>query len=83
LSHIAKRLEAQGYLRRVRDQANGRQITVTLTDAGMAKVFAAAPMHAAWVRSLVIDVLTPPQHKQLGNICRRIIDSAERCQQEQ
>src|SRR5712672_2405991 len=45
LSHIAKRLEAQGYLCRARDPANGRQITVTLTDAGRAKVVAAATMH--------------------------------------
>lgn len=57
LSHVAKRLEAQGFLRRERVPGAGRRTNAVLTDLGFTKVAAAAPGHVARVRHLLIDVV--------------------------
>lgn len=61
LSHVAKRLEGQGFIVRVPDAADGRYTNAMLTDAGLAAVVDSAPGHVAAVRSLVFDALTPAQ----------------------
>ncbi|MGW4906364.1 MarR family winged helix-turn-helix transcriptional regulator [Streptomyces sp. NPDC004270] len=50
LSHVAKRLENRGRLRREPDPDNGRFTVATLTEAGWAKVADSAPAHVATVR---------------------------------
>lgn len=65
LSHVARRLEGQGFIRREADVADGRFTNAILTDAGLAKVQAAAPGHVAAARSLVIDALTSSQLREL------------------
>ncbi|WP_261958049.1 MarR family winged helix-turn-helix transcriptional regulator [Streptomyces nigrescens] len=72
LSHTAKRLEKEGWIRRTPDPANGRYTLAVLTDQGWDKVAAAAPGHVAEVRRLVFDPLTKAQQKQLRQIGRRI-----------
>ncbi|MCW2739328.1 MarR family winged helix-turn-helix transcriptional regulator [Nocardioides sp.] len=57
LSHVAKRLEAQGFLRRERVPGAGRRTNAVLTDAGLDKVVAAAPGHVARVRHLLVDAV--------------------------
>jgi DNA-binding MarR family transcriptional regulator len=57
LSPVAKRLEAQGFLRRERVPGAGRRTNAVLTDAGLAKVVAAAPGHVARVRDLLVDAV--------------------------
>ena len=59
LSHVVGRLEKQGLLFRARVPGSGRRSSATLTDAGYAKVIAAAPGHVSAVRKLFIDALTP------------------------
>lgn len=59
LSHVATRLEKQGLLRRSRVPGAGRRTDATLTDAGYAKVVAAAPDHVTAVRDFFVDALTP------------------------
>ena len=58
LSHVAKRLEAQGFLRRERIPGAGRRTNAVLTDAGHAKVVLAAPGHVARVRHLLVDAVS-------------------------
>jgi DNA-binding MarR family transcriptional regulator len=72
LSHLIKRLEQRGWIRRAPDPADGRYTNAILTDEGYAKVVATAPDQVALVRKLVIDALTPAQLRQLGEISRRI-----------
>ncbi|MBB0247397.1 MarR family transcriptional regulator, partial [Streptomyces alkaliphilus] len=55
LSHVVKRLEQRGWVRRTPDPTNGRYTLAVLTDAGMEKVVATAPGHVEEVRRLVFD----------------------------
>ena len=73
LSHLAKRLEGQGFITRRPDAADGRYTNAVLTDAGMAAVVASAPGHVTAVRSLVFDALTPEQMRGLREAGDRIV----------
>lgn len=73
LSHVAKRLENQGYLVRSTDPDDRRSTLAHLTDEGMAKVKATAPGHVASVRDLIIDTLSPAQIGHLTDITRTIL----------
>jgi len=73
LSHLVKRLEAKGLVRRQPDPADGRFINATLTNEGYDVVAVAAPGHVAHVRSLVVDALTPEQLRRLGLTAERIV----------
>ena len=80
LSHLVKRLEGRGFVRREPDPADGRFTNAILTDQGFQTLAAAAPGHVAHVRSLVIDVLSPEQLRRLGLAADRImshIDTSE------
>ena len=59
LSHVVTRLEKRGFLSRTRIPGSGQRTNATLTDAGYAKVVAAAPAHVTAVRDYFVDVLTP------------------------
>jgi len=65
LSHVAKRLEARGWVQRQPDPDDGRSTKAVLTDRGLAKVEASAPGHVTAVRELVFDALTPEQLARL------------------
>ena len=73
LSHLVKRLEDRGLVRREPDPADGRFISAVLTDEGFQVLAEAAPGHVAHVRSLVIDVLSPEQLRRLGRDADRIV----------
>jgi DNA-binding MarR family transcriptional regulator len=60
LSHLVKRLEGPGLVRREPDPADGRFTVTILTEKGFRTLAEAASRHVADVRSLVIDVLSPP-----------------------
>jgi DNA-binding MarR family transcriptional regulator len=80
LSHLFKRLEARGLVRREPDAADGRFTNGILTDKGYRTLAAAAPGHVAHVRSLVIDALSAEQLRRLGMAADRImsrIDTSE------
>jgi DNA-binding MarR family transcriptional regulator len=80
LSHLVKRLEERGLVRREPDPADGRFTHAILTDKGFQTLAEAAPGHVAHVRSLVIDVLSPEQLRRLGQAADRImsrIDTSE------
>jgi DNA-binding MarR family transcriptional regulator len=73
MSHLLKRLESRGWIRRELDPRDGRYTNAILTDAGYAKVVETAPRHVELVRRLVIDALTPAQLRQLGEISGRLM----------
>jgi DNA-binding MarR family transcriptional regulator len=73
LSHLVKRLEARGLVRREPDPADGRFTNAILTEKGFQTLAEAAPGHLAQVRSLVIDALSPEQLRRLGRAADRIM----------
>lgn len=81
LSHMVKRLESRGYVRREPDPADGRFTNAILLDAGVRKLEEAAPAHVANVRRIVIDNLSDDALRRLGRDAERInerIDSPAR-----
>ena len=73
LSHLVKRLEQRGLVRREPDPTDGRFTNAILTEKGFETLAEAAPGHVAHVRSLVIDVLSPEQLRRLGRDADRIM----------
>ncbi|MEU3921959.1 MarR family transcriptional regulator [Streptomyces sp. NPDC029004] len=72
LSHVVKRLEKQGWVRRTPDPDNGRYTLAVLTEAGWEKIVAAAPGHVEAVRRLVFDPLTQAQQRTLRTVGQRV-----------
>jgi DNA-binding MarR family transcriptional regulator len=68
LSHVVKRMEERGWVRREPCPTDGRFTNAILTDAGWDKMVATAPGHVEHVRTLVIDALTPDQAHHLREI---------------
>ncbi len=77
LSQVVTRMEAKGWVARMPDPADGRTTLAALTDAGLEKVVATAPGHAAEVLALAIDPLSPEQHRALREIAERIVGTIE------
>jgi DNA-binding MarR family transcriptional regulator len=77
LSHLVKRLEARGLVRRESDPADGRKTNAILTDSGYAKLVASAPDHVSAVRALVVDEFGPAELARLRASCQRIVDRVE------
>jgi DNA-binding MarR family transcriptional regulator len=77
LSHLVKRLEGWGYVRREPDSTDGRITIAVLTDAGYSKLVASAPAHVAAVRQLVIDEFSAPELTQLRIMSERIAARVE------
>jgi DNA-binding MarR family transcriptional regulator len=78
LSHLVKRLELRGLVRRETNPDNGRFTNAILTEQGYATLVAAAPAHVARVRELVIDAVTPTQLRHLAAGAERIIERIDR-----
>jgi DNA-binding MarR family transcriptional regulator len=67
LSHLVKRLESRGLVRREVDPSDGRFTNATMTKDGYKLLVASAPGHVARVRALVID---PLDSAELGHLHR-------------
>ena len=76
LSHAVDRMERKGWVTRRPAETAGRRMEAVLTDAGMAKVVAAAPGHVREARRLVIDALDDKEIAQLDTIARTIVATA-------
>jgi len=77
LSHVVKRLEQRGWVKRRPSDEDGRITVAALTDEGFEKVVAAAPGHVEAVRTYVLDALTPEQLCQLNELSKRILDRVD------
>lgn len=71
MTNRIQRLEERGFVERVRSPTDGRQVLVTLTAAGLAKVDAALIDHAANERRIV-SALSPRQREQLVRLLRAL-----------
>lgn len=78
VSHLMSRLERRGFVRRETDPADRRFTNAILTDAGYARLVAAAPGHVRKVRGLVIDVLDPEALRALKVYADQINQQIER-----
>lgn len=68
LSHQVARLERAGHVRRESCEDDRRGFWAVLTEEGVSVLDEAAPGHAAQVRSLLFDRLSPHQITQLREI---------------
>ncbi len=73
LSHVARRLEERGLIRRFPCPEDRRATNATITEEGMALIADAAPGHVATVRATVLDALTPEQLEQLYAIAGAVL----------
>ncbi len=72
LTHTATRLEKRGWVVREPFPGDKRGVLLTLTDAGMECLVAAAPVHVRTVHDYVVGQLTRAQLVALGQAMARI-----------
>ena len=77
LSHLLRRMESKGLVRRACSAEDGRGQDIALTPEGRRAIVGAAPGHVEFVRSIVFDPLTPEQQDALLEACRRISAAIE------
>lgn len=73
ISHAVSRLERNGWVERMPSDVDGRVTLVRLTAAGLDALVGAAPGHVAYVRTVVIDRLSPTDLRRLESICTQIM----------
>ena len=73
LSHVARRLEERGLIRRFPCPEDRRATNATITEAGLQLIAEAAPGHVDTVRATVLDALTPEQLEQLYVIAGAVL----------
>lgn len=74
LSHAVTRLERAGWVARESCPTDKRGAYAVLTDAGFAKLVAAAPGHVEGVRAHLFDQLSVTQVRQLREISTAVAD---------
>lgn len=75
LSHHLQRMARRGLVERRPSESDGRATDAVLTDAGWSAFTAAAPSHAAWVKTLVFSDLTRTQERDLADILTDVYES--------
>lgn len=73
LSHVARRLEQQGFITREADPADGRATLAVLTEEGRARVEGVAPKHVLYARELVVDAASPEDLATFGRVGELIV----------
>ena len=73
LSHVARRLEERGLIRRFPCPEDRRATNATITESGLRLLIESGPGHIDTVRDLVIDALTPTQLEQLYEIAGAVL----------
>ena len=77
LSHLVKRLESRGLVRREVDPEDGRYTDAIMTKAGYDLLVASAPGHVDRVRSLVMDALSTAELHALHDALERLLTHFE------
>ena len=78
LSHQISRMEEAGLVERVPCTRDRRGFWAVLTDTGWKTLTEAAPDHVESVRAHLVDVLTPEQFAQFGQLCRIVADHLQK-----
>lgn len=73
LSHLVDKFEAAGWVERHPVPGDGRSTMAVLTDAGWDKVVETAPGHAAAVKRIIFEDLSPAQVRQLKAAFDKIV----------
>ena len=73
LSHLMRRLESRGLVRRAPDPVDGRFTLALLTAEGHELAVKAAPIHVAHVRRLIFDVLDETEQSALRGALTKIL----------
>ena len=73
LSHVARRLEERGLIRRFPCPEDRRATNATITDTGLELIADAAPGHVGTVRANVFDALSAEQLEQLYVIAGAVL----------
>ncbi|MFB9377657.1 MarR family winged helix-turn-helix transcriptional regulator [Kineococcus gynurae] len=73
MSHVVRKLEERGWVRRERDPQDGRGLFAVLTEPGMEKLVRTAPGHVEQVRQLIFDVLQPEEVATLEVLGARLL----------
>ena len=76
ISETVAKLERSGFVTRSRDEADGRRVMLTITDAGRAQVKA---YHANYAKSIdtAFDVLTPEEADEFKRLLGKVLDGME------
>lgn len=77
LTHTVSRLEARGLVERRRCSADGRGREALLTEAGLALLRRAAPVHVESVRRELLDVVGREDFLALGRILAKTLEDSE------
>ena len=77
LSNVLKRFETRGWIERRPHPDDRRATLAVLTEAGLAKVAEAAPVHLASVREHVLDPLTDDDQRALARIAAKLRDPGD------
>lgn len=77
LSHAFRRLEADGWIERRADPADGRAQLVRLTSTATARIQRVAPLHVVEVRRRVFDQLSAAQVDHLGDISDALLAASD------
>lgn len=73
LSHLIRRLENRGLVRREPDPNDGRFTNAILTEDGYDELVKAAPGHVELVRKLVFDPLTETERRALHKALTKLL----------
>ena len=74
LSRAVSRLESRGWLRRAGAVDDGRGVLASITTAGRDVLARAATVHAATIRELLLDRLTPGEQEILARALSRVAE---------
>ncbi|ALG07022.1 MarR family winged helix-turn-helix transcriptional regulator [Kibdelosporangium phytohabitans] len=78
MSHLVKRLEKRGFVRREPDPSDGRYTNAILTASGHEHLVRAAPAHVETVRTLVFDALGADAQRMLKSASDAIVAQIEK-----
>ena len=74
ITHTVARLERAGLIKRAASSDDGRGIVAVLTDAGHAKLVAAAPTHVEGVREHLVDLASAADFEAVGRVFDAVTD---------
>lgn len=77
LSRVVSGLEVRQAVTRRRHDCDARASDALITDAGRQLLVSTAPQHVAYVRSTIVDALTPEQFAALGAISEQLLEQLD------